>query len=250
MGDVVSRPQATSGRRRWAWGPLAMALAGLLVLLSLAFWQWQRAAEKQTLRDREQSRAGLAALDWQGMRALGEDVADRPVRLQGRFDDRFLVALDNQLRNGRAGQEVFAVFHSADGSQAVLVNLGWQPSDRQGGPAIRRQVPAVSEIIGVADLPPAYVVAGAPQRERGLWRAGRIEPAHWAQYWQLPLLAWTVRLSPEVPGGYLRDWAPRTTQRMGPDQHRGYAVQWLALALAWCLCWWAFWRHAASGEER
>ena len=81
----------------------------------------------------------------------------------------------------------------------------------------------------------------------GLWRVGRIDLAEWQARCQTELLPWVVRLSPEQKGlGYLRDWRPTETQKIGPDKHRAYAFQWLALAITWCLCWWHLARRSSS----
>ena len=39
-----------------------------------------------------------------------------------------------------------------------------------------------------------------------------------------------IRLDPDQPQGFRRDWRPVT--EMGPATHVGYAVQWFGLALA------------------
>ena len=44
-----------------------------------------------------------------------------------------------------------------------------------------------------------------------------------------PLRPSLILLEPEAPGGYRRDWQPRFGG-FGPERHRGYAVQWFALA--------------------
>ncbi|MBE2293473.1 MAG: hypothetical protein IAF00_00925, partial [Phycisphaerales bacterium] len=45
-----------------------------------------------------------------------------------------------------------------------------------------------------------------------------------------PLQPAVILLAPEAPDGYWRDWRPRFGG-LGPERHRGYAVQWFALAV-------------------
>jgi len=46
-----------------------------------------------------------------------------------------------------------------------------------------------------------------------------------------PLQPVVILLVPEAPEGYWRDWRPQFGG-FGPERHRGYAVQWFALAVA------------------
>jgi len=40
------------------------------------------------------------------------------------------------------------------------------------------------------------------------------------------------------------------SQKMGPERHRAYAFQWLALTVTWCLCWWRLGVRANSARQR
>ena len=46
----------------------------------------------------------------------------------------------------------------------------------------------------------------------------------------MPLAPRVLRLDPDLPFGYARDLA-LLSNTLSPDKHRGYAVQWFALAL-------------------
>lgn len=228
-----------------AWPSLAAVTLLVVVataLMSLACWQWGRAQEKDGLVARQAERGQLQPLDWAALRALGADIDDRPVRLSGRFDPALRVALDNQMHNGIAGMNLHVVFHPEGSREAVLVDIGWVPTDREGGPAIPTSVPTVRDISGLAIHPSAFLTVGEPEYTRELWRAGRIDPEVWSRRWHLPLVPWVVRLAPGVPGGYLREWKAGAEMRMTPERHRAYAFQWAALAVAWCVCWFYGWR--------
>lgn len=241
---------ATNGTRK-VWPTLAgltLLLGVAAALASLANWQWQRAAEKDRLIARQAERGQLAPLSWSQLQALGPDVSDRPVRLVGQFDPARRVALDNQMRAGVAGYHLYVAFRPEGSSESVLVNIGWVPTDRDGGPAVPQAMPSAHEITGWAMYPSAFLTVGQPEFTRGLWRAGRIVPADWGRHWGMPLVPWVVRLAPEVPGGYVREWKTGAEMRMSPDRHRAYAFQWAALAVAWCICCFYGWRKL--GGER
>lgn len=241
---------ATNGTRKiWpSLAAVALLLGVAAALVALAHWQWGRAAEKERLMARQAERGQLAPLSWSELLAQGADVSDRPVRLSGQFEPRYRVALDNQMRGSTAGYHLYVAFRPEGASASVLVNIGWVPTDRDGGPAVPTAIPSVHEISGWAGYPSAFLTVGEPELTRGLWRAGRIVPADWSRRWNLPLVPWVVRLAPEVPGGYVREWKAGAEMRMSPDRHRAYAFQWAALAVAWCICWFYGWRKL-GGEK-
>ncbi|MEO6698627.1 MAG: SURF1 family protein [Paraperlucidibaca sp.] len=238
--SVAASTQAPSF---WAWLLLVVVAA---VLLSLAYWQYQRGEEKTALLSQRAERAATAELTWRQADKPVDDISNRPMRLSGRFMPQYTIALDNQLRAGRAGVELLVLFQPQDSRSSVLVNIGWVPSDRNGGPSLPKTLPADGEIFGVLHKPSAFITLGGPELLADVWRVGRIEPSTWASRWQQDIKPWVLRLDASVPGGYLRDWAPTSEQKIGPERHRAYAFQWLALALAWCGCWYALWRKGLA----
>lgn len=106
----------SSGRNRFAPGwPLWLFTLGFLpVLISLGFWQLDRAEEKRSFdrqlsAAREQPSVPLASLE------SPTTAAWRAVTLQGYFDPQWIWLLDNRIRGGgRRG-----------GSRAVVAS-GWQ----------------------------------------------------------------------------------------------------------------------------
>ena len=115
---------------------LATALL-LPTLLSLGFWQLDRADEKAALIDRLEARRALPAITPQSaLRLPGDERADRQVVMDARFTPNRFVLLDNRLRGGKFGYEVVA-FAEVD-QLAVALNLGWVRGDpsRQTLPTI------------------------------------------------------------------------------------------------------------------
>ncbi len=152
----------------------------LALLLTLSIWQWQRGAEKDALLARQVDRSDLPVIELTDVAELPADMADRPIRLRGQFLPEYRVALDNQMRQGRAGYEIHMAYMLEGHNEAVLVNLGWLPTDRDGG-----QLPPISfaqadRISGTAVMPSAFITVGQPELTRGLWRAGRIDPDYWS----------------------------------------------------------------------
>ncbi|WP_342316291.1 SURF1 family protein [Lysobacter sp. FW306-1B-D06B] len=223
-----------SRRRNLIVGWIA-ALLAITLFGNLGLWQSRRAIEKQAMLDaaaqvmrsrtpQPLSLAGDAArareYDW----AVGTGV----------FDARDALLLDNQQRNGRAGVRVYRIFLPSQGGP-MLVDLGWLPlaGDRKL-PQVP-QMPGTWELRGLLVPPPSTGLALGP----GLARQGdallmtRVDLAAIARETGLsvPLAPRVLRLDPQLRIGYERDLEllPNT---LPPDQHRGYALQWFALAVA------------------
>ncbi|MFM7067591.1 MAG: SURF1 family protein [Gammaproteobacteria bacterium] len=229
--------------------PTLAMLPLLALLLWLGFWQWGRAAEKQALLDGWADRTAAQPV------ALPPpaDADQRYLRVTaaGHYLTGRQILLDNQTRAGRAGYRVLTPFRTADGT-VVMVDRGWVPLPGNA----REQLPDVT----VAPSP--RVVVG---RLEGFRRAGLDAPvqplvpvpdgqprvmnypdaASVAAAVGAPVYPAVLRLDPGAPEGFLLDEGPAI--EFGPERHRGYAVQWWALALTLVLLWgWTAWKPAAA----
>lgn len=218
--------------RRFAPGwPLWIFVAVFLPLLvTLGFWQLDRAEEKRSLQAQiDHGRAQPAiALD---QLAPGADVAWQPIRLKGQFDVEHLWLLDNRTRDGRAGVEVLQPFRDEQSGQWVIVNRGWLPwRDRSQRPAV--DTPEHTVTLTAEALPEPGRGFELPD---GSDRAGwpklivRVEPQRLYDQLDLTGPGWIARLTDSGPGALRLDWPALP---MTATKHVGYAVQWFALALA------------------
>ncbi|MFN2308290.1 MAG: SURF1 family protein [Gammaproteobacteria bacterium] len=217
--------------RAGLWPSLATVCL-LTLLLSLGFWQLDRAAQKRALLAAYAERPADAPLqltadfapaaDWRYRRAevLGEYLAGR----------QFL--LDNRVYQGRPGYQVLTPVRLAHADYAVLVNRGWVP---QG--ATRSDLPALPvppgerlRIEGLIDIPSdkVFVLGEGEDRDPGWPKVlQRIRLELQADQLGVRLLPVVLLLAEDQPGGFVRDWNPIV---IGPEKHLGYAVQWFALA--------------------
>lgn len=213
--------------------PTAIYLVLLVLLLSLARWQWHRAAEKQALMDARAVGQAAQPLDLDRVLPDGQRDRYRAARVAGHYlpDRQWL--LDNRLFQGRPGYHVFSLFRTREG-RTLLVNRGWVPVGRDRSVLPELPLPEGGQVLsGHLDRPESV----------GLKLAGQpfdsIAPLVVVQYLDLKELsaAQGVELMPlalvldgGAPGALQPDWSPVPT--ITPDKHRGYAVQWLALAIA------------------
>ena len=211
----------------------------LLVLLAaaftwLGFWQLDRAALKRGLQQSYEAAPVLNTIPASG--------ADRYTRLilQGKFDPKRHVLIDNRVYRGQPGVHVLTPFRSAISSTLLVVNRGWLPmaADRSRLP----EVPTLDAGLSIhGHLEPIRhpgAMLGAPDTLRAdSWPQLATYPEidQLAEAFGAELFPMVLYLAPDSPGGFGdRDWSPHT---MGLEKSQAYAVQWFALALGTVVAW-------------
>jgi surfeit locus 1 family protein len=213
--------------------PTLAYLLLLPLLLSLAWWQWQRAAEKEGMlleRARGLAIGQVQSLNETAPGALhpyGEVVAS------GHFDRDHYWLQDNRLYHGAPGYHVYALFLLDDG-RGVLVNRGWIPvgRDRRLLPDVSIESP-VTRIRGRLGRPASVgmTLGDLDKAYRGLTAVvPKIDPRRIERITGVELLPWVVFLDETHPLAYTPVWSRPNV--MGPEKHRGYAAQWMAMAVA------------------
>jgi len=209
------------------------------VLLSLGFWQLDRAAQKAALHETFLERGRAPPVDLASDAAVVDAGAMiwKRANLRGRYDPTVIYLLDNQVHAGQAGYLVYGAF-VLDGAEArVLVSRGWVPAgtDRAAPPVVVTPSDALA-LEGLAKPVPRTPVLRETPPEMlapGVLRVQHIDltATGAAQGWKL--LPYEVRLEgPEA--GFVRDWpAPGS----GRERHLGYAFQWFALAAVLFVIW-------------
>lgn len=218
---------------RLDWKLTLLTALLLPLLLSLGFWQLRREDEKLALQEQYAARqrelpVALSALDPQA------DLQYTQVEFSGEYDNTRHFLLDNRIHEGRPGYDLITPLVTAEDS-VVFVNRGWLP---QG--ATRAQLPVPPAVEGRVTLRgTVYVQVGTPFTLGAAESDTRwprviqsLEPQRMAQaagYDAGRLFPYSVRLAEGAPGALVRDWPVVSTS---PEKHRGYAVQWFAMAAA------------------
>lgn len=218
--------RTSSGLRRLGFA--VAALLGVAAFGTLGAWQWSRGAQKE------------AMLAWQAAALVAPPVAvdaalaqDAARRVQGRATFRSpLLMLDGQRHEGVVGVRVYGVADIAGGSP-VLTELGWLPLPGD------RTLPAVAPPQGEVDIA-GLLIAWPGQGLRAAdnpWPAALREPvllsyldaAEIGTAFGVGIPRRVLKLDPSLPYGWARnlELLPNT---LPPERHRGYAVQWFALA--------------------
>jgi len=206
------------------------------LMISLGFWQLQRAEEKASLalsfEERQQQRPAPLIELWN---TPADALAYTRVRMSGTFLPDAYFLLDNQVRNGQFGYEVLGILQLSDAAGAVLVNRGWIAGD-----AARQSLPQVPLVRGPVDITAhIYVAPGEPyllaeQKLDNAWPK-RIQAVEMDKL--IPAVAglshgkvfpFPVRIDASAQGALAVNWQ---VVNMSPQMHHGYAVQWFAMAV-------------------
>lgn len=246
IGDVVFRPGL--------W-PTVATLLLLVLLISLGFWQLNRAEQKRELLAAYGDRPVDAPVRLDEEFRFGPDWRFRRAQVEGRFDAAHQFLLDNRVHRGRVGYFVLTPLRLARSGHAILVNRGWVPQGATRGDLPALPVPdadAPVMIEGLIDFPPEQVFAlgEGEDRDPGWPKVlQRVRLPLQAEQLGVPLLPAVLLLDPEHPAGFVRDWHPVV---FGPERHVGYAVQWFALALVLAVLylWVSIGRAGGAGEQR
>ncbi|MBI5461742.1 MAG: SURF1 family protein [Gammaproteobacteria bacterium] len=219
------------------WSSL-IVLALLVLLLTLGFWQLDRAAQKRALLTAYGDRPADAPIqltaDFKADSRLGPEWRYRRAQVLGAYDAEHQFLLDNRVYQGRVGYQVLTPLRLAHTNVAVLVNRGWVPqgATRADLPPLPAPSDAALTVAGLIDFPPqkVFVLGEGEDRDPGWPKVlQQVRLDLHAQQLGVRLLPLVLLLAPEQPGGFVRDWTPVV---IGPERHVGYAVQWFALAAA------------------
>jgi len=216
------------------WRTTLFALLMVPALAALGVWQLSRAQEKEALGaafEAQQALPPAPLADLAG--ADPQQLAYRPVRLDGRFRDAQYFLLDNRLQHGRYGNEVIAVFELDGPPGLALVNRGWLPADpaRTALP-VAPEVPGEVSIRGQVYVPPGqpYLLkeqalpSGWPKRVQAA-QVERLAPALGED--AARLFPYLVRIDAGETGALSVGWQ---VVNVSPAKHYGYALQWFLMS--------------------
>ena len=216
--------------REGCWAVLAAAVC--LILTGLGVWQLQRAENKRAIALQYQDYANAEAISLRSHLTwpVGQ-LLYRPVYFSGRFDDSKTVFLDNRVRNGVAGYEVFTPLALSDSEYYLLISRGWVAwgPDRSHLPAINDAPLGAQQLRGRALPFPAKALrlaAASPSLKwERVWQ--QLDADQYARLSGLKVLPFYVHGQAEA-GLQSLPWQPP-----GKDiaRHQAYAFQWFAMAI-------------------
>ena len=234
---------------RFDWKLTLLVAIFLPVTLKLGFWQLDREQEKLAIMSLYESRQLAAPVPLDELN-LSEDLQYMPVSFTGNTDNQQIFLLDNRIYQGKVGYEVIQPVISATG-ETVFLNRGWvaqgeyrtQLPDVPGLARIQGYkatvyVPVGNQIVLTDDLmssgwPKVIQVADVAEMARAAGIEGRLFP-------------YMVRIEDGIDGALTRYWP---VINLGPEMHRGYAVQWFAMSLMLLIIFGYYSTRSAAGNQ-
>ncbi len=209
-----------------------VTLALLYIMISLAFWQLDRAEFKDTLQQKITERKKLSIVDVVELPASRESRRYRPVKFIGEYDTKHSFLLDNITFDRHVGYHVFTPV-KIDGFKTILVSRGFVSQGRT-----RDQLPDVNapagkiEITGLLDFSPSRTLLLAENvQETSRWPVvlQYVELSEISQLLDDELYDMVLWLGPDEAGAFDYDLP---VLNLNAAKNSGYAFQWFAMSLA------------------
>lgn len=210
--------------------------AFLYTMMSLGFWQLDRADFKDTLQQKIEQRKNLSAVVLGDLPESSDDRRYLPVKIDGVYDTEHSFLLDNKTFKGRVGYHIYTPFKVSE-SKAILISRGFIElgKSRDVLPEIITVEEAI-EIQGLLDLPPssALVLAeNVQQTERWpvvLQYIDLDEIAKILGYELYDMVVWLDETANDKSAGFYEYDLP--VLNLNAAKNNGYAFQWFTMTLA------------------
>ena len=205
------------------------AALGIAGTIGLGNWQTRRAEEKSARQAAWDTAVAGAPLVLDSIESIRHVAARLPrrVRVQGQFVPDATVLVGNRMLESRAGSYVVTPVELNRDVPAILVNRGWSPYDpRKTASDLKPGAgPVVIEGIAVERVPRVLELGEFDAKLGVVWP--NLDYDIFERASGRRVTRFVVEQTTDTADGLVRRW-PRPDA--GIDRHRGYALQWYALA--------------------
>lgn len=209
-----------------------VTVALLYVMVSLGFWQADKADYKADLQLKLEQRKTLSPVNLRELPSLGESRRYLPVELAGEYDVQHSLLLDNITLNRQVGYHVFTPF-IIDDDKTILVIRGFIAQGKT-----RDQLPDINTPVGKINLqglldntPSKTLVLAENVQETSRWPVvlQYIDLEEIKQLLGYELYDMVLWLAPDEAGSFEYDLP---VLNLNSAKNYGYAFQWFAMSLA------------------
>ena len=213
--------------------PSLVTLLLLPILLSLGFWQLQRAEEKRVIQQQFERQLQQPLLELNKLTEVNELSAFRQASAHGHYVANTQFLLDNIVHNRQAGFYVVTPLRLSDTGHYILVNRGWVAgtADRSKPPEYKTPASAIT-VTGMLRTPskPGLALADKSYTQQQWpivlqW----LDLNEIGELTGFSLLPYVLHLDKNAQSGFVREWKLVNTM---PEKSTSYAVQWFSLAAA------------------
>lgn len=157
----------------------------------------------------------------------------KKVAMQGHYETKYQILLDNQVENNRAGFHVITPFKLENSNHYVLINRGWVP-----GGASHDELPVIETpgetmgIIGSVWIPSQKIFTLETEADKTGWHTvwQHMDMQRYQKSVPIQTLPLVIKLDAKnKTGGFVRNWqlpASKIATNMG------YAYQWFGFSIA------------------
>lgn len=230
--------------------PIILAIILVPILVSLGFWQLERANEKRVIDKGVNEAIAKPALELNNTDlAILDDEIYRAATITGQFDDKQQYLLDNRTNKGKPGYHVISPFifeqnlENISSKYAVLINRGWisyqGTRDKISNIELDKETKKITG--SIKKIPKSIVLkhknGTAPsnlifksegKQLKGVSLIQSIQMDRFEENLDYELLPIIIELDKTVDDGFVREWQPYFGSI---DKHNAYAVQWFAMAV-------------------
>src|SRR3990167_568273 len=208
-----------------------LLILAFCLLISLGFWQLQRAQQKRLLLATFIARTQQAPLQVHEFLSK-KDLRYYPITLAGKFDNQHTFLLDNRTYHGQIGYEVYTPFRIKSTDTIILINRGWIPLGKSR--ALLPIIPALTQptITGILMLPASYFSLGTlmdTPNHHWPMRIEFIDLQILSKLLGYPLFSYVLCVNMPTMDNFKSNW--QVTMTITPEKHTAYAIQWFALAI-------------------
>ncbi len=218
--------------------PTVLFIGILSVLVSLGFWQLDRAKEKSQLLELNKKRSSSQILVLTDRTRVDlNELRYREALLAGTYDGQHQFLLDNQIVNGRPGYFVMTPLILSKSAKAVLVNRGWVPlnKDRSQLPEIVLPIQTEINIKGrINSFPSVGIKLDGAEIPNPGWPSvvQIINHEILSERLGYPLFGFQVELDADENYGFVRQW--HRARYLTTEKYQAYAFLWFVLDLTLC----------------
>ncbi|MFC3122581.1 SURF1 family protein [Agaribacter flavus] len=206
-----------------------VAIACIVTMFALGFWQLERKAQKEQRILQIEQRQDANPLRLEDVVKAPASHLDFTLSLSGLALNK-LFYIDNKLYEGRTGYHLIQILKTNTGN--VAVNLGWV-----AGESTKRILPVVDvmeghvDVSGVIAMPSNNIFVTETNTAYGEFpvRLQQLDIALMEKFLGEDVLPFVVLANAEAASPFIREWQPVV---MPPEKHLGYAIQWFGLGIA------------------
>ena len=217
---------------------LAPAVATIIVLpilMSLGFWQLDRAEIKQktleVFNQRVQQSPRLITNNDKPAEIGADNLQYTQLESKGHYDTQHSYLIDNRVHQSQVGFYVISPFIVENSNHVLLVNRGWIKAKRYRHDLPEFSTPTSLRVLkGMAYLPSKNFFAVDNVKIEDSNKPVILQNVDFegiSSVLNKKVYPFVLRLAPEEPSGFVREWQIVTSP---PEKSQSYAAQWFTMA--------------------